>query len=88
MGPSDCLNSTWINAGISPFPYRTLDGREPAPGKRFKVEVPAAGVETVAKMLDKNGARSNEMLGYKASESASYDNLFSGCGRIHVRLRM
>jgi len=51
-----------------PFPHRMLDGREPAPGRRFEVRVPATGVETATKMLDKNWVISNEMLGYKVRD--------------------
>jgi carboxymethylenebutenolidase len=51
-----------------PYPYRLPDGWQPGPGKRFEVRVPAAGVETVAKMLDKNGVEFNEMLEYKVWE--------------------
>jgi carboxymethylenebutenolidase len=51
-----------------PYPHDMLDGRQPGEGNIFEVRILAAGVETVAKMLDKNGVKSNEMLEYKIRE--------------------
>ncbi|KAF9890676.1 hypothetical protein FE257_005542 [Aspergillus nanangensis] len=45
-----------------PFPYALPDGTRPAPGKRFEMRVPTAGVETVNKMRDKNSVASNELF--------------------------
>ncbi|OAG39897.1 hypothetical protein AYO21_05963 [Fonsecaea monophora] len=51
-----------------PYPYALPDGSKPAPGKKFEYRVPAAGVETSVKMLDKNGIPSNGMFAYKVRE--------------------
>lgn len=51
-----------------PFPYALPDGTEPRPGMKFEYRVPAAGVETTVKMLDKNGVESNEMFAFKVRE--------------------
>jgi carboxymethylenebutenolidase len=51
-----------------PYPYPLPDGRQPGPGQRFEIRVPTAGVDTVSKMLNKNGVKSNEMLEYKVRE--------------------
>jgi carboxymethylenebutenolidase len=51
-----------------PFPYQLPNGAKPAPGKKFEYRVPAAGVETAKKMLDKNSLPSNEMFGFKVRE--------------------
>jgi carboxymethylenebutenolidase len=45
-----------------PFPYPLPDGRVPGPGKRFEYRVPAAGVETSAKMEDEGAVLSNELM--------------------------
>ncbi|KKK20850.1 hypothetical protein ARAM_005296 [Aspergillus rambellii] len=45
-----------------PFPYALPDKRQPALGKRFEVRLPTAGVETVAKMRDKNSVPSNQLF--------------------------
>lgn len=50
-----------------PFPY-PVEGREPAPGKRFEYRVPAAGVETARKLVDEGAVESNEMFGYGVRE--------------------
>lgn len=51
-----------------PFPYQLPDGTKPGPGKKFEYRVPAAGIETSVKILDKNALPSNEMLDYKIRE--------------------
>ncbi|EXJ95789.1 carboxymethylenebutenolidase [Capronia coronata CBS 617.96] len=51
-----------------PFPYPLPDGSRPGPGRGFQYRVPAAGIETSIKMLDKNKVPSNEMLEYKIRE--------------------
>ena len=51
-----------------PFPYPLLDGRKPAPGKRFEYRVPAAGVEISKKLVDENSVPSNEMFGFTIRE--------------------
>jgi carboxymethylenebutenolidase len=51
-----------------PFPYALPDGRKPAPGKRFEYQVPAAGSETAAKLVDENAGPSNAMLEFKIRE--------------------
>lgn len=51
-----------------PYPYPLADGRRPAPGKKFEYRVPAAGIETATKMLDKNKLPSNALFGYKIRE--------------------
>jgi hypothetical protein len=69
MVSSLCLVPTRAYARISFLSNRLPEaGRQPGPGNRFEVRVPAAGVETVAKTLDKNGVKSNEMLEYKVRE--------------------
>ncbi|KIW89336.1 uncharacterized protein Z519_10190 [Cladophialophora bantiana CBS 173.52] len=51
-----------------PYPYALPDGSKPGPGKKFEYKVPAAGVETSMKMLDKNRIPSNGMFEYKVRE--------------------
>ncbi|KIW28046.1 uncharacterized protein PV07_07734 [Cladophialophora immunda] len=51
-----------------PYPYPLPDGSKPGPGKKFEYRVPAAGVETSMKMLDKNRIPSNGMFEYKVRE--------------------
>ena len=51
-----------------PYPYPLPDGSKPAPGKQFVCRVPAAGIETSLKMLDKNALPSNGMFEYKIRE--------------------
>ncbi|KIY03085.1 uncharacterized protein Z520_01552 [Fonsecaea multimorphosa CBS 102226] len=64
--------SLLIQLGLMPeyltYPYALPDGSKPAPGKRFEYRVPAAGVETSMKMLDKNRIPSNGMFEYKIRE--------------------
>ncbi|KAL1627707.1 hypothetical protein SLS56_006156 [Neofusicoccum ribis] len=50
-----------------PFPY-PIDGKTPAPGKRFEYKVPVAGVETARKLVDENSVESNEMFSYGIRE--------------------
>ncbi|KAL8334992.1 hypothetical protein RB598_009280 [Gaeumannomyces tritici] len=50
-----------------PFPYR-IDGKDPAPGKKFEYRVPAAGVETARKLADENSVESNQMFKYRFRE--------------------
>jgi carboxymethylenebutenolidase len=50
-----------------PFPY-TIDGRTPAPGKRFEVKVPAGGYEIANKLVDESGFPSNGMFENGARE--------------------
>ena len=51
-----------------PFPYALPDGTKPGPGRKFEYRVPAAGIETSIKMLDKNSISSNRMFEYKVRE--------------------
>ncbi|OAP65355.1 hypothetical protein AYL99_01327 [Fonsecaea erecta] len=51
-----------------PYPYALPDGSKPGPGKKFEYQVPAAGIETSMKMLDKNRIPSNGMFEYKIRE--------------------
>ena len=51
-----------------PYPHALPDGRKPAPGKRFEHRVPAAGVETAAKLENKESIDSNEMFAFKIRE--------------------
>ncbi|EXJ60016.1 hypothetical protein A1O7_04164 [Cladophialophora yegresii CBS 114405] len=51
-----------------PYPYPLPDGRTPEAGKKFEYKVPAAGIETSVKMLDKNSIPSNRMFDYKLRE--------------------
>ncbi|KAF4536888.1 hypothetical protein BFW01_g4228 [Lasiodiplodia theobromae] len=50
-----------------PFPYQ-VDGKDPAPGKKFEYRVPVAGVETARKLVDENSVQSNEMFSYGIRE--------------------
>ncbi|KAL1639983.1 hypothetical protein SLS58_007409 [Diplodia intermedia] len=50
-----------------PFPY-LVDGKGPAPGKKFEYRVPVAGVETARKLVDENSVQSNEMFSYGIRE--------------------
>jgi len=50
-----------------PFPY-PINGRAPAPGKRFEYKVPTAGVETSMKLMDESAVESNEMFGFEVRE--------------------
>ncbi|KLU81656.1 hypothetical protein MAPG_00741 [Magnaporthiopsis poae ATCC 64411] len=50
-----------------PFPYQ-IDGKDPAPGKKFEYRVPVGGVETVRKLADENSVESNEMFSYTFRE--------------------
>ncbi|KKY23665.1 putative conserved hypothetical protein [Diplodia seriata] len=50
-----------------PFPY-LVDGKGPAPGKKFEYRVPVAGVETARKLVDENAVQSNEMFSYGIRE--------------------
>lgn len=64
--------SVLVQLGLMPeylsFPYPLKDGTKPKLGKKFEYRVPAAGIETVQKMLDKNGVKSNEMFAYRIRE--------------------
>lgn len=44
------------------FPY-AIEGKEPAPGKRFEVRLPVVGVETAKKLVDESCVGSNELIG-------------------------
>jgi carboxymethylenebutenolidase len=50
-----------------PFPY-LVDGKGPAPGKKFEYRVPVAGVETARKLVDENSVQSNGMLAFDVRE--------------------
>ncbi|KAH7025543.1 carboxymethylenebutenolidase [Macrophomina phaseolina] len=50
-----------------PFPY-PVNGKSPAPGKKFEYRVPVAGVETARKLVDENSVQSNEMFSYGIRE--------------------
>lgn len=50
-----------------PFPY-PVDGKRPAPGKKFEYRVPVAGDETSRKLVDENSVQSNEMFSYAVRE--------------------
>ena len=50
-----------------PFPYQ-VNGRDPAPGKRFEYKVPAAGVETASKLANETALESNHMFGFAVRE--------------------
>lgn len=50
-----------------PFPY-PVNGRDPAPGRRFEYRVPTAGAETARKLVDENSVPSNEMFGFGIRE--------------------
>jgi carboxymethylenebutenolidase len=51
-----------------PYPYPLPDGTKPGEGKRFEYKVPAAGVDTAKKILDRNSVPSNEMFENKIRE--------------------
>ncbi|KAG9235173.1 carboxymethylenebutenolidase [Amylocarpus encephaloides] len=51
-----------------PFPYDLPDGTKPAPGKRFEYQVPAAGLETARKLLDRSSVPSNQMFEHQVRE--------------------
>ncbi|KAJ5522570.1 hypothetical protein N7527_006685 [Penicillium freii] len=51
-----------------PFPYALPDGSVPAQGKRFEYRVPAAGVESAAKLQNEHEVPSNQMFEYKIRE--------------------
>ncbi|KAF2763715.1 carboxymethylenebutenolidase [Teratosphaeria nubilosa] len=53
-----------------PFPYQ-VDGKDPAPGKRFEYRLPAAGVETAKKLADESSVESNQMFDFAIREVAS-----------------
>ena len=50
-----------------PFNYQ-VDGKDPAPGKKFEYKLPVAGVECAEKMREKNSVESNEMFSYSVRE--------------------
>lgn len=50
-----------------PFPY-PVNGKKPAPGKKFEYKVPVAGVETARKLVDENSVQSNELFSYGIRE--------------------
>ncbi|PYI11747.1 hypothetical protein BO78DRAFT_358428 [Aspergillus sclerotiicarbonarius CBS 121057] len=45
-----------------PFPYELPGGKTPAPGKKFEVRTPAAGVQTAEKLRDETAVESNGMM--------------------------
>jgi carboxymethylenebutenolidase len=51
-----------------PYPHPLPDGKLAALGKRFEYRVPATGVDTALKMLDKNAVASNAMFAYTLRE--------------------
>lgn len=51
-----------------PFPYPLADGRTAAPNKKLEVRVPADGMDTAAKLRDRNAVESNAMLKFKVRE--------------------
>lgn len=51
-----------------PFPYALPDGTVAGPGKTFEYRVPAAGVDTARKILDKDSVPSNQMIGFEVRE--------------------
>jgi carboxymethylenebutenolidase len=51
-----------------PFPYPLADGRTPAPGKKFELRLPVAGVETANKLQDHSAAESNAMFDWGVRE--------------------
>ncbi|KAH0379854.1 NTF2-like protein, partial [Aureobasidium melanogenum] len=63
--------SVLVQLGLLPeyltFPY-AVDGRMPAPGKRFEYRVPAAGADTALKLTNENAVESNLMFDYKVRE--------------------
>lgn len=64
--------SVLVQLGLMPeyldFPYPLSDGRKPGPGKKFQYRVPAAGVDTAKKILDKNSVPSNGMFEFGIRE--------------------
>jgi carboxymethylenebutenolidase len=66
-----------IQLGLLPkylsYPHLLPRGRQPALGNMFEFRVPAAGVETVAKMLDKDGVSPMRCWNTRFVKSASYD---------------
>lgn len=44
-----------------PFPYQ-IEGRDPAPGKRFEVRLPVLGEETAKKLVNESSVESNELI--------------------------
>ncbi|KAH0336279.1 NTF2-like protein, partial [Aureobasidium melanogenum] len=63
--------SVLIQLGLLPeyltFPY-AVDGKMPAPGKRFEYRVPATGADTALKLTNENAVESNLMFDYKVRE--------------------
>lgn len=55
-----------------PFPYALADGSLPAPGNRFEYRVPATGIDTVLKTLNKNIVESNEDAGVQSSRGPNH----------------
>jgi carboxymethylenebutenolidase len=51
-----------------PYPHPLPDGKLVAPGKRLEFKVPATGVDTALKMLNKNAVESNAMFTYGLRE--------------------
>lgn len=51
-----------------PFNIPRLDGKTPAPGKRFEYRLPVANNECIEKMRDKNCVESNQMFEYGIRE--------------------
>lgn len=50
-----------------PYPY-ALEGRLPAPGKRFEYRVPAEGVQSAQKLENEHLVPSNRMLAFTIRE--------------------
>lgn len=50
-----------------PYPY-AVEGKLPAPGKRFEYRVPAAGVESAQKLENEHSLPSNKMLEFAVRE--------------------
>jgi carboxymethylenebutenolidase len=48
-----------------PFPYHVAGQKE---GAKYEYRVPVTGIETAAKMRDRNLVASNEMFSYKVRE--------------------
>ena len=51
-----------------PWPYETVDGKKPAPGKRFEYRVPTGGIETSKKLVDERSVESNKMFDFAIRE--------------------
>lgn len=51
-----------------PYPYSLPEGGKPSTGKKVEFRVPAAGIETVEKLIDESSVPSNEMLEFSVRE--------------------